>query len=535
MVLLRAPAALALGLLGCSLTYGDPPVGQCTSDADCENGDGLEGSRCDVQHGVCVLDATRALQAGTEPIICPTRAGGSSGEAATSSPLLTPECPCLEGDWADPAALIVGTIAPHSFGTVLGQAVEIPHVPRWLRAIELGLAEWRAEIPGGRLPRANRPLALLHCNSGDELPQTRRVMTHLLQVARAPVVLTLSDNDTTFARYQALRQGATLICSTCLSAAPEAPSETELIWQIAPPLVRQAPLAVHRVGQLLEQLRGERALDIAAPFEVVSLSQQYPGINDFVAEVEQGLTAAGVYHITPVQTPDPHAQNPVQLAVASAVVAAEPQVIVVGMDTDFTTYYLRMIESEWPPAKPRPHYVLTYLNQELGLLADIVQNDDELRRRITGTGFGLGERAAQNLSGLEQRFRGAYSEGLDNTQYGYDAFYAAVYALMMTDRLRPLDGAELSASLGRLGTGPAANVGPAALRGSLASLLAGQTLDLVGTSGELDWHPTRHQPEGDVVLWCLTRDAGGGLGLLADAGLRWHADSAEISGSYVCP
>lgn len=527
-----ALAGLGLGLVRCSLVYGEPPVGQCTTDSHCQSQAGLGGSRCDVEHGVCVLDAIQELSADARSVCLPREAEPAP---SSQSPLLSPDCPCLEGAWQDPKALVVGTIAPHTFSSAVSRPVQIPHVPRWLRSIELGLGEWQAEIPDGRLPRASRPLALLHCNSNDELRQARRAMSHLLEVAQAPVVLTLTDNDTNAVRYQALRQGATLICSTCFAEAVEAPSETGLIWQIAAPLVRQAPLAVFRVGELAARLRSEAGLDPTSPVDVVTLSQPYPGIDELVGEIERSLGEAGGYRLSSVETVDPRAQGQAQIVVAREVVRARPQVIVVGMDTDFTTYYLRMIEAEWPPGVPRPYYVLTHLNQELGLFADIVGDDDELPRRIGGTGFGLSARVAQNLAGLEQRFERVYSERLENTQYGYDAFYAAAYALMLTDRLHALGGQELSASLAELVTGPATNVGPDALRSSLGYLHAGRTLDLVGTSGELDWHRTRHQPESDVVLWCLTRGAGGELALLPDAGPRWHHATSDITGNYACP
>jgi hypothetical protein len=532
-------ACLLPGLLHCSLLYGDPPKGQCATDIDCEEDLGIEGLHCDIEHGVCVLSATSDLEAAAaEPALCPTGSQPAPSCAETDarcSALSSRECPCLEGDWENPNALVMGTISPHHLRTALGAPLEIPYVPRWLKTIDLALAEWRAETPGGRLARSDRPLALLHCNSNDDLLQARRAMAHLIDVAQAPIVLTLTDNDTNAVRYQALRQGTTLLCSTCFSTASEAPAETSLVWQIAPPLIAQAPLAAWRVAELASALRSERTLSPDLPIDVVILSQDYPGINEFVAEVELLLERDGVYQLTPVQTTDPRALNPVQIAVTRAVVAAQPQVIVVGMDTDFTTYYLRMIEAEWPPSTPRPHYVLTYMNQELGLFADIVQDNDELRRRVGGTGWGPGGSVAQNLAGLEQRFARVYAEPLANTQYGYDAFYSAAYALMLTDHSRALDGQELSTSLGLLGTGPRTNLGPEALRSSLGYLLAGQTLDLVGTSNELDWHPTRHQPESDVVLWCLARDAEGQLALLGDAGPRWQHATGEISGSYACP
>jgi hypothetical protein len=524
-------AASGLLSLGCSLTYGDPPSEQCESDADCR-AVGLADAVCDVEHGVCVDSASPANE----------RAPDSSESAALLAacaapggpcPLLSAECTRLAGDFADPDAVIIGTLSPHTFGAGQAEPLSIPYVSRWLDTIELGLAEWQAQAPGGRLEGSRRPLALLHCNSGDDLPQARRAMGHLIDVAAAPVVLTLNDNDTEWVRHQALRRDTTVICASCFSVSPEI-EDNRLLWQVSPPLVTQAELAQRRIDELSASVRAARGIAPEAPLEIVVLSQPYRGIDAYVAELSRLAAARGGYHLSQVAA-DPASGTLVQVDVARAVIALAPPIIAVAMDSDFTTYYLRMIEAEWPADAPRPEYVLTHLNQEAGLFADIVRGDDGLRRRLSGTGFALDTDVAENLARLEQRFALAHGASLDNTHYGYDAFYAALYALALADQTRALSGAEISAALGRLSAGPTAHVGPEALRSSLGFLASGQTLDLVGASNRLDWDPLSHQTSSDVALWCLSRAGNGELRVLADAGLRWHGASGEVSGRFDCP
>lgn len=512
--------------------YGDPPVGQCRTDADCV-AIGAAEDRCDLEQRVCVASATEQLRA---PARSDCEAGAASlldcAEGTCAAPLSS-DCDCLEGAWDDPDALVVGVIEPLTMGSRSGQTVRVPYVPRWEQTLSLGLEEWARELPLGRLERSRRPLALLRCNSNDELFRARRAMAHLTERAHAPVVITLSDKDTEAIRYQAERQATTVICSTCFSRPPE-PHGPGTVWQIAPPLVAQARLAAFRVTDALRERERLVGVD-AEPPTVVSLSQNYPGINEFVAEVGRLLDLEGGYQQVAIQTPDPQAEEIVQPAVARAVIETRPRVIFVGMDSDFTTYYLRLIENGWPESEPRPAYVLSYLNQELGLLEEIVGGNDDLRRRISGTGWWSDAEVALNRQRLEERFQQRRMQRLDQTQFGYDAFYTAAYAISWADPRVPLDGAGVALGLDHLLSGDALHVGPGSIRSALAQLAAGQDMDLTGSSGQLDWDATSRVPQSDVTLWCLGRSNEGSLQLIDSAGPVWHAQNDEITGSYACP
>jgi hypothetical protein len=237
----------------------------------------------------------------------------------------------------------------------------------------------------------------------------------------------------------------------------------------------------------------------------------------------------------PIQTVDPHAGDVTQTEVARAVIEARPRVIVVGMDSDFTTYYLRLIERGWPEDAARPVYVASYLNQELRLLADIVGNDEGLRRRISGTGWWVDADVAWNRTQLEARFFERQMEQLDQTQFGYDAFYAAAYALAWADSRIPLDGRGAALGFDHLLAGAAWDVGPSNIRSGLVQLSEGRDIDLRGSSSQLDGLAPNQAPRADVTLWCLTRNPDGSLQLVDSAGPVWHASSGEITGSYFCP
>jgi hypothetical protein len=519
-------SAAAAVLFGCSVWYDDLPVGQCATDSDCEAiGSGI----CDPSERVCVSPSVELSLSVGEPGDCHGVPGIWAADPAGGRWPLSKDCTCLAGAWDNPDALVVGVIAPQTFGSLEGDSLQIPYVSRWQKSLGLALEEWSRELPDGVLPRSRRPLALLHCDSHDELFRARRAMTHLIGLGNVPIVITLTDNDTRAIRQQSLQENLPVICATCFSSPLDDPSAASAVWPIAPALIQQAALAAARVVELAPV-----AADATAPASVVILSQHYPGIDEFATEVERLVQSRG-HHLVHVQSPDPHEQSVSQLEVAQSVVDAEPRVIVVGMDTDFTTYYLSLIESRWPEGRERPAYVLSYMNQELGLLADVVGSDEDLRRRISGVGWWPTPDERLNLAALEERFMLRHGEPLEQTQFGYDAFYAAGYALAWTDPRLPLDGAGVARGLEHLRAGARVDVAPASIRRALVQLGSGEDIDIVGSSNGLDWHASTHATASDVTLWCLARNPDGSLALQASAGPIWRAATGEITGSYSCP
>jgi hypothetical protein len=531
----RRLAAVAPGLaLGCTLTYGDLPIGQCRSDADC-TAIGTSLDRCDLEQRVCVTSSELGALAPVASRACELPGAASARDCAAGgcAAPFSADCSCLAGAWGDPDALVLGVLAPETFASFSGPPVRIPHVPRWEQTLALALDEWSRELPGGALLRSRRPHALQDCNTKDELLPARRPMRHQIENARAPVVITLTDNDTESIRYQAQRQGTVVVCSTCFATPPQEPSRAAPVWQIAPPLIDQAPLVAWRVAGALASLGLPDPPAGELP-TVVTLSQDYAGINDFRAEVQRLLARDGHYRVVPVQTGDPREGDVAQTAVARAVIAARPRVIVVGMDSDFTTYYLPLLERGWPEGEPRPAYIASYLNQELALLADVVGPDEGLRARISGAGWWSEPGVSATRAALEQRFLASSDQHLDQTQFGYDGFYAAAYATAWADAQGSTDGSTIALGFDHLLEGPALEVGPSNIRSALAQLSSGQDIRLTGSSSSLEWQASSRIPRSDVSLWCLARGATGQLELTV-AGPIWRAASGEISGRYSCP
>jgi hypothetical protein len=288
------------------------------------------------------------------------------------------------------------------------------------------------------------------------------------------------------------------------------------------------------------RIRAERAVGESTPVRVAvwtDAGNAFIAFGDKLRQVLQfngrrGADQSGTNYLE-LRNVDSRYESQPQLDFVNRLVDFAPDVVVVGINEDFTSHYLRMVESLWPSSKARPHYVATLLNQELNALAQIVANDDDLRRRLSGTGLLLGEDVASNLAGFRARYRSRYNGDPGRTQAAYDAWYATVLAIYSADAEGRLGGGNIAAHFSRLTAGASTDVDPLALASARVYLSAQQGVDLVGTSSQLDWDPITRRVTADATLWCLSRDANGALQIDDDAGPHWTPEG--ITGSYDCP
>jgi ABC-type branched-subunit amino acid transport system substrate-binding protein len=538
--------------LACSLLFNPPSARQCLVDGDCEREPALRGRTCDVEFGICVEKsaappaARLELDAACESTEACTRENAGAPAlcrvpGTPCVPLGTPQCPLISGDWQAPNVLLLGSVGPQTQRVAQPPNIIHPaYFARLIDAMNLGVEEWQAELPRG-LSFSKQPIALVHCDSAGDQRQAQQVMNQLVNVVKAPLVFALIDADLAAVTEGALASDTAVLCVGCQSRAKDSSFAQGLLWRGQPALEQQAALMAWRVSDLEQRLRRERPLANDASVRVAQFTQDSPSIVAFAERTRSSLAFnAGKSaqqngaDFVEIQTPEPATAPVNQLQIAARIAAFQPDIIVVGVDSDFTTYYLQMIEDAWPEGSPRPSYILTSLNQELGLLAPIVGSNDDLRRRISGTGLYLDDDVRSNFRGFAERFRQKYGREPENTQMGYDAFYAAAYALVVADRDRGFGGSAVVRGFGSLAAGPAIGVGPDDTRTGVTYLLAERSIDLVGTATRLDWDLTSGELTDDMGLWCLTRASDGGLVLEPNAGPRWQASSGQVAGSYGC-
>jgi hypothetical protein len=557
---MRTPSLLTLGLLvqvltGCTVLYGSPPAGQCTADLDCASEPGLQDRVCDVVQHVCI----------EKPEVVTPVANDDEGDGCVSTeqctrdnsqkpslcrskgepciPLETEECNNVQGAWDDPRALFIGTVGPLTYRQLTSEeGLGVPYTKRLMQSFDLGLDEWNDRRPSG-LPLSGRPLAAVHCNSNADPDQSQQVMQHLVKAVGTPVVLVSGDLDLIELAPVAAEQQVALVCIDCGAPASAVQGGEDLVWRMGPSLLDEAPLMAWRAQQLSSQIRSERALEPEAKLKVAVLYGDYPGLDELAAAFRDSLAvngqplAADADHLLEVRTPDPRFEHVDQIKYANQILEFLPDIILVAHGMDFATYYLPLVEEGWPVQAPRPYYVTTSAHQEVELLKPFVNDNDDLRLRISGTRLAPSDTLRDNLAGFTSRYRAKYNQTWpDNTEAGYEAFYATAYSLVVANDSNALDsGPDIASAFERLASGSPVNVGPDPIETATARLVTNSSIDLVGLSNQLDWDPETHAPLADMSIWCLSRTEEGRIKLVDDAGPRWDHVSGEVTGEYACP
>ncbi len=194
---------------------------------------------------------------------------------------------------------------------------------------------------------------------------------------------------------------------------------------------------------------------------------------------------------------------------ATKLVALAPQIIIIIGTSEAPSNIMGVVEQQWPAGVRKPYWLYSH-SQVSSAIVNQLKNSDpagELRKRVMGVTFG-------SLTPAYLQFRSNFSASqpadvspdsiFANT--AYDAFYTLVYAATAAGG-NPLTGANLAAGIGSLvPPGPPINVGPGDLQQALTSLGNGQRVDLVGTSGPLDFNLQTGDVAQENQVWCIPGD-----------------------------
>jgi hypothetical protein len=457
-------------------------------------------------------------------------------------PLTTPDCSWVQGRWEAANSLFIGSIGPHTLRQSTGGTVPIDWTSRAVQALDLGLSEWNELLPDGLL-NSNSPLAIVHCDSGGDPEQIARVVDHLAGSVRVRALIALGDVERDAIADRAREADVSVVCAGCYERAQGAATSGIGTWRVLPPLEDQAPLVAERTRDLEQRIRLERSLPEGAQIRVALLGQDSPGNQAFVGAVHSQLrfngelTAAGQSgtNYLRIPTPNPNRQPIDALGISRQIVDFQPDVLIVAMDSDFSAVYLPLVEQQWPAERPRPFYILSMQNRELGLLETLGRPSDDLELRVSGTAPTTSAPVAQNRSGFADRFLTVYRKPAGETQSAYDAFYATAYAFFFADRDRDYVTARFASAIEHLTLGPSINVGPAEIWTAVPYLVEGDSIDLTGSSSELEWDLSSGGVNANAGLWCLTRDALGRFSVQDDAGVYWDRTTGRVTGTYSCP
>lgn len=539
-------AALCISAAGCSLLLDTAEPVQCATDADCDADPMLRNRVC--SQGFCVI-----------PTLDPSFVSGDAGDGCVSSELCTrgngvksickkvggacvpwetDRCTKISGAWSDPNAIVIGDIQPFTVQEFNGKSRPIPYATRVRTAMDVALADFETESPGGFFfpDGTRRPFAIVHCDSGLSASGANAALKHLTEVVGAQAVIVGADEDLAAITAEATAKQIAIACSDCVGPLPDGP----LAWRIIPRLALEAPMAAWRVARLEEEIKAGPTPP--STLKVAVLMTPGRAHEAFVAALDEKLRFNGKTandngsSFKIVKTEDPRLVPVDHVKHTETIAAFAPDVIVVVMSGDFPAYYLGSIEQLWTPGTRRPHYITTDLNFNVSTFAGKISSDD-VRRRISGTRPGFSPELQANIDSFSVRYRIAANGGKpDYAHSGYDAFYAMAFAILGT-RLQPVvDGPHIAASFERLrgGTGPI-DFRPANI--ATATTFLGQAsakLEVRGLWSDLDWNLPSRDMDADVSMYCFELDDDSNLVLNPNAGPLLRTSTGVVEGHYSC-
>jgi hypothetical protein len=195
---------------------------------------------------------------------------------------------------------------------------------------------------------------------------------------------------------------------------------------------------------------------------------------------------------------------------------------------------LEPLESGWPRERPwRPTYVKIepLTSEEIGFVG---RNADR-RHRMFGITMASNTAAnARLVMHYNQTFHTEITRTLSpNT--AYDAFYMIAYAVYALGD-QPVTGSSIAAAFSRLlPPGKPIEVGPSNIFEAFNTLRAGQNIDLVGSSGSLDFDTRTGQAPTDDVILCVGSEQDGSASEGVESGLVYDATAKKLVGRLHCP
>jgi branched-chain amino acid transport system substrate-binding protein len=135
-------------------------------------------------------------------------------------------------------------------------------------------------------------------------------------------------------------------------------------------------------------------------------------------------------------------------------------------------------------------------------------------------------------------FNQTFHTNIDRTlspNTAYDAFYVLAYATYALGD-EPATGPNIARAISRLlPPGKPIEVGPTGIFDAFNTLRAGQNVDLVGATGNLDFDTKTGEAPTDEVILCVGTDDKGNATESIESGLTYDATAKKLVGQMRCP
>jgi len=441
--------------------------------------------------------------------------------------LLTEDCDIITGDSQQDDVIVLGSL----FSTKGAQAET--NKQRQQSAM-LAITEINSlggiPTPSG----ATRQLAMLSCNESDGA--WKRAGNHLVNELHVPAIVgPNTSQDTIDVSTQISVPGGTVMMTpSAVASEIGGLVDNDLTWLMVPSDVQRAPLMIRQINELERLIKAERGV------ETVKLSVITRGdalgigtrtsLNSLRLNDRPLSEQIGTDKTVLLDPYEPTIKEPNQALIAKHV-AFSPDIVVLAGTAEAISYVMKPLEEAWT-SSARPQYVLIDSTKVPDLITLVTGNDD-LRRRVRGTGIVPGPDSADVYETFKQAYIAAYGGSATTSGMGpsYDAAYSIAYAIAAAGD-EPITGEVISQNLRKLAGGATTiDVGRQMVTRAFQQLSEGERIRAIGTFGALEWNENGTVVGGTLEMWCIAAPAGSPA--YRSSMLYFDLATSMESGSYV--
>lgn len=434
------------------------------------------------------------------------------------------QCRTVTGDHRNDNAVVIGSLF-----TTSGAQAAINLARQQSATLAVEQINAAGGVPAGSSAAA-RPLVMVSCDATELLPAAR----HLAEELRVPAIVgPNTSQDTLDVSTQVTIPAGTLVMTPSGIASDIASLiDEDLTWLMVASDVQRAPLMIHQINALEQQLREERERDEVK----LGIIFRNDALGVGTRTSMNGLVLNGEPLSAPVNLGNNIQIDPYEPAVMDRAeliqkyVEFAPDIVVLAGTAEAITTVMVPLEEGWADNQ-RPHYVLVDPLKTPELLA-AAQNTD-LRHRVRGTGATPSPEAQPVYDAFRVDYQVRYP-GTPSTFSGmgpaYDATYAIAFALAATSDL-PVSGANLARGLRKIGAGATRiEIGATKARAAFQRLAAGEEITAIGTFAPLRWDENGALVSNTLEIWCI--GASSGTPSYESSGLTYDLTTGQVAGEY---
>ncbi|HEY6878971.1 MAG TPA: hypothetical protein VI299_13175 [Polyangiales bacterium] len=388
-------------------------------------------------------------------------------------------------------------------------------------------------VPG--MGTSKRSLVLVQC---DEVADLDAAAGHLINELKVPAIVgpNVSQDVITVSNKYSIAGDTVLITPTGVASSIRDLDDNNLTWQMIPTDVQRAPLMKNQLTELETELRSERPgrdIRLSIIFRNDALGKGTSvALNDMTLNGRSLNENLSGNHQAATIEPYGATDGARQMEIVQNQLDFAPDIIVMAGVAEAITQILDPLEKAWT-GDDRPYYVMIDSLKVPELLA-LAAKDDDLRKRVRGTGIVPTERSRDVFEAFQIDYQTRYS-GSSTTISGmgpsYDAAFAIAYALAAT-RDMPVSGSAVAKGLTLLagpGNGQPTPIQGTTVLSAFTQLATVKSVQSIGTFAPLDFDARGAPSVGRVEIWCI---AGGVSPQYASSGRIYEIDTQRFEGVY---